>query len=108
MPLFKHMSAIRRNVWFEDGHQASYAAKDNQGLQVQLFAVPIDQAFIERYPMVGLPNMKAGDLLYLAMAKADGAHLITEDQELYDKARGAGVTAFKVFEYVSIDNLETS
>ena len=101
---FEHMSAIRRNVWFEDGQQAPHARQDNQGLQVQLFAVPIDNAFIERYPTVGLPYMKAGDLLYLAMAKADGAPLITEDQELYDKAQKAGITTFKVSEYVLMDN----
>jgi rRNA-processing protein FCF1 len=65
-----------------------------------MFAVPIDMAFLDHHPTGDLPHLKAGDLIYLAMAKADKVPLITEDQGLYDKAREAGVAVFKISEYV--------
>jgi len=96
---FEVQSALRRSVWFERGRQAEHAQKNREELILQLFAVPIDQAFMDHYPTGDLPYLKAGDLLFLAMAKADNQPLITEDQGLYDKAREAGVAVFKISEY---------
>ena len=92
-------SALRRSVWFEHGRQAAHAGKNREDLILQLFAVPIDDAFLDHYATSDLPHLKSGDLLYLAMAKADKVPLITEDQGLYDKAREAGVAVFRISEY---------
>jgi predicted nucleic acid-binding protein len=96
---FEVQSAIRRSVWFERGRQAAHARKNREDLIFQLFAVPIDHVFLDLYTTRGLPHLKSGDLPYLAMAKADKVPLITEDQELYDKAHEAGVAVFKISEY---------
>lgn len=97
---FEFQSAIIRNVRFEGSSQAPHSEKNHQELKVQMYAVPIDQAFMDLYPTGDLPHLKAGDLIYLAMAKADKIPLITEDQELYDKACEAGVNVFKISQYV--------
>jgi len=96
---FEVQSALRRSVWFERGRQAAHARKNHEDLILQLFAVPIDQAFLDHYPTGDQPHLKSGDLLYLAMAKADKVPLITEDQGLYDKAHEAGVAVFRISEY---------
>jgi predicted nucleic acid-binding protein len=97
---FEFQSALRRSVWFEGGSQSPHVGKNHQELRVQMFAVPIDRAFVDRYPTGALPHLKAGDLIYLAMAKADKTPLITEDQGLYDKASEAGVAVFRISEFV--------
>ena len=61
--------------------------------------VPIDQAFFEKYFDAGIPCLKAGDYLYVALAKADGLVLLTEDPAQYEAAGKAGVEVYTAVEY---------
>lgn len=63
-------------------------------------AVAIDPDFIVKYYSRDLPYMKAGDSIFLAMAKVDGADLITEDNDLYKKAKVFGVNVYRISEYL--------
>jgi predicted nucleic acid-binding protein len=62
---------------------------------------PIDQAFFQKYYSSDLPTMKAGDLVFLAMAKTEGTPLITEDDSLYSEAKAAGVVAYRIEECIA-------
>ena len=61
--------------------------------------VPIDGAFFSKYSDAGIPYLKAGDYLYVALAKVDGLILLTEDQAQYDAAVTAGVRVYTAMEF---------
>ena len=61
--------------------------------------VPIDEAFIRRYFDVNLPELRAGDLVFAALAKGDALPLVTEDAALAEGARAAGITVLSTVEY---------
>jgi predicted nucleic acid-binding protein len=63
--------------------------------------VPVDEAFFSRYFDASLPYLKAGDSLFLAMAKKDSAILITEDKQQYAAAQSVGVQVFRVEEFLA-------
>jgi predicted nucleic acid-binding protein len=63
--------------------------------------VPIDDAFIRKYFDVSLPEMRAGDLIFAALAKGDGLPLITEDKKLRKLAQAAGIRVFTINEYLA-------
>lgn len=65
-----------------------------------LTTIDIDQAFFTRYYDAALPPIKAGDLIFLALAKGTGAALITEDQQLLRIARECGIIAYTIKEYL--------
>jgi predicted nucleic acid-binding protein len=48
-----------------------------------------------------LPYLKAGDFIFLAMAKKMGLPLITNDQELYTRSQECGVSVFTPEEFLS-------
>lgn len=96
------MCTLRRSVRFESGRQSPHAAKIPGTLQLKLHAVPIDSEFLDRYPTTDLPQLKAGDLLFLALARAGGVPLVTEDQELHGKAQKIGVKSFRTAEYLQV------
>lgn len=58
--------------------------------------IAVDQAFFAKYFDPGLPYLKGGDLIFVAMAKKDGAVLITEDTKQYDAAKAAGVEVYRI------------
>jgi predicted nucleic acid-binding protein len=72
----------------------------NETNPLQMDTVPVDEAFFSRYFDVALPYLKAGDSLFLAMAKKDGAILITEDNQLYAAAESIGVRVFRISEFL--------
>ncbi len=61
--------------------------------------IPIDYAFFGKCFDIGLPHMKAGDYMNVALAKADGLILLTEDPAQYAAARAAGVTVYNSEEF---------
>jgi predicted nucleic acid-binding protein len=63
--------------------------------------IAINQEFFRRYFDPTLPYLKAGDLLFVAMAKVDGAVLITEDTQQYSAAKAAGVDVCRIDEYLA-------
>lgn len=62
--------------------------------------VPIDGDFVMKYYSRDLPYMKAGDSIFVAMARVDGAILITEDSEQYKKAQAVGVDTYRIGEFL--------
>jgi predicted nucleic acid-binding protein len=62
--------------------------------------VPVDEAFFSRYFDASLPYLKAGDSLFLAMAKKDSAILITEDKQQYAAAQSVAVQVFRIEEFL--------
>lgn len=65
--------------------------------------VAIDEVFVRRYRDPTLPYVKAGDFMYMAMAKREAAPLITEDRQLYGAARRAGMQAVFLKEFADLD-----
>jgi predicted nucleic acid-binding protein len=63
--------------------------------------VPIDEHFFTHYFDETLPPIKAGDLIFLALAKGSGAALISEDQQLLQAAKECGVVAYSIDEYLA-------
>jgi len=62
--------------------------------------IHIDKEFILRYRMAEIPYIKAGDHIFVAVAKLDGHTLITSDSKMLEVARQCGVRAFHPRELV--------
>lgn len=62
---------------------------------------PIDAPFVKRYWRPDFPHMKCGDMIFVAMAKADNPVLITEDNDMRNKAADFGVRAYRIKEYLN-------
>jgi len=60
----------------------------------RLKLLPIDDGFIAKYKMADVPRLKAGDHIFLAVAKVDNISLITSDTQLLSAGRRAGVSVF--------------
>ena len=96
---FEFQAAVRKQV-LNGATQAPHAEMADQSLVVAVHAVPINSAFTNHYGTVGLPQLRAGDLIFLALARGDGATLITEDNDLHTKALLAGVRCLKMRQYI--------
>ena len=59
---------------------------------------PIDHKFIENYYDVEIPYAKAGDTIYMVMAKKLGLPLITRDNGMYKVSKEAGINVFTISE----------
>ncbi len=64
-------------------------------------AIHIDYDFIEKYSSVEIPYIKAGDHLFLVVAKYNDYPLITRDGGLTKKAKEAGVNVYTPTEYIN-------
>ena len=71
---------------------------ETNGLSIE--NVPIDEAFFTKYFDSKLPHLRAGDMIFLALAKGDGSPLVTEDRELLAAAKQAGVEAFTITDFL--------
>ena len=97
---FEFLATVRRSVLLDGATQASHSGMADHSLVVAVHTVPINSAFTDHYTTTGLPHLKAGDLIFLALARGDGATLITEDNDLHNKAPLAGVRCFKMRQYI--------
>jgi rRNA-processing protein FCF1 len=68
------------------------------GLEIELVAV--DEKFVEKYLDVTLAEMRAGDLVFAALAKGDSLPLITEDRPLRSAAESSGIQVYSTNEYL--------
>jgi len=73
----------------------------NESNPLSVEPIPIDQDFINKYLNPELPYMKAGDLIFVAMAKADEGILITEDNDQYNKAKSCGIKSYRIKEFLN-------
>lgn len=64
--------------------------------------IPIDNPFFDKYFDVELPHIKAGDYMYVALAKVNGLTLLTEDPTQYAVAKEAGVKVYNSEEFRKI------
>jgi predicted nucleic acid-binding protein len=71
---------------------------ENNPLEFQ--TVPIDQAFITKYMINEVPNLSAGDMIFVVFAKVDKLDLVTEDGRMYQEARRLGVSVYTIDQYL--------
>jgi len=69
--------------------------------QYPIEAIHIDQEFIEKYSTVEVPYIKAGDHLYLVVAKFNNYPLITRDDKLKKCAKKAGINVQNPTEFLT-------
>ncbi len=53
--------------------------------------IHIDKPFIEKYSMADVPYIKAGDHIFIAIAKVDGYVLVTRDSAMTVASKQCGV-----------------
>lgn len=61
--------------------------------------IHIDMQFIQKYAMTEMPYIKAGDHIFIAIAKVNGYPLITSDSKMTDVGRQCGVHIFSPSEF---------
>lgn len=61
--------------------------------------VHIDKPFIEKYAMADIPYIKAGDHIFVAMAKVNGYPLVTSDLKMTEVSKQCGVSVFSPMEF---------
>lgn len=69
--------------------------------------IPIDNNFINEYMDLSLPHIKAGDLIYILIAKKKNIPLITEDDKQLRVANKSGVAAYKINEFLGMQKKYT-
>lgn len=61
--------------------------------------IHIDAPFIRKYAMVGIPYIKAGDHIFVAVAKVNGYPLVTSDLKMAEVSSKCGVRVFSPLEF---------
>lgn len=70
--------------------------------------IHIDKAFIKKYAMAEIPYIKAGDHIYIAIAKFNNYRLITSDEKMIAVSKECGVRVFKPVEFMAQLNSPTN
>jgi len=93
--------------WFEV--QCTFQNMSNQGrftgpkfqgdMNYPIELIHIDDEFISKYSMTEIPYIKAGDHIFVVVAKKNGYPLVTSDNKMYEVANKAGVKVFTPAEY---------
>jgi len=60
----------------------------------------IDQPFIEKYAMADIPYIKAGDHIFIAIAKVNNYTLITSDAKMIGVSKKCGIRIFTPAEFM--------
>jgi len=63
--------------------------------------IHIDQPFIQKYAMANIPYIKAGDHIFLAIAKLNGYPLVTSDLKMTEVSKQCGIQVFSPSEFSS-------
>ena len=63
--------------------------------------IHIDKPFIQKYAMADIPYIKAGDHIFIAMAKTNDCPLITSDEKMFTISKQCGVHVFKPAEFMN-------
>lgn len=61
----------------------------------------IDQPFIQKYSMAPIPYIKAGDHIFIAVAKLNDIPLITTDKKMIAVSKECGVRVFTPSEFLT-------
>lgn len=71
----------------------------NGQMNYQIELIPIDADFIKKYQMADIPYTRAGDHIFVVIAKVNGYPLVTNDLGMIEVARQCGVQVFSPKEY---------
>jgi len=71
----------------------------NGQMNYQIELIPIDADFIKKYQMADIPYTKAGDHIFVVIAKVNGYPLVTNDLGMITVAQQGGVQVFSPKEY---------
>ncbi len=90
------------HAWFEVQcslqkleEEGRFVGPEFQGqMNYEIELIHINQEFIEKYKMADIPYIKAGDHIFLAVAKIEGFPLITSDSKMLSVAKLCGVRVF--------------
>ena len=96
--MFEIASAMRSELRKNAGCLVKAGAPPSFDTILQFDFVPIDLAFFQKYYDAALPHLRAGDLVFAAMARVDRVPLITEDIELLTATKAMGAIAFTIAE----------
>jgi predicted nucleic acid-binding protein len=97
--IFEINHATRQEDRRAHGLLSSSPANTDGAPGIPIEFVPIDEPFVKKYFDVNLPEMRAGDLIFAALAKGDALPLITEDVLLATAAKSAGIRVLSTIEY---------
>ena len=116
LALLEYLRAKNRQItmpahaWFEV--QCSLQKLEDEGrfigptiqgqMNYPIELIHIDKEFILRYRMAGIPYIKAGDHIFLAIAKLDGLPIITSDAKMISVAKQCNIRVFHPKDLVDI------
>lgn len=63
--------------------------------------IHIDEPFIKKYSMADIPYIKAGDHIFIAVAKLNSVPLITSDKKMIAVSKECGVQVFTPAEFLA-------
>lgn len=70
--------------------------------------IHIDKSFIEKYSMANIPYIKAGDHIFIAIAKINDYPLITSDAKMIAVSKLCGVRVFEPAEFMNEMNVPSN
>lgn len=68
---------------------------------LKIRTIPIDQKFLREYHNLNIPYIKAGDLIFILIAKKHGYKLITEDTNQSRVAKSIGIDTYTIEEFLN-------
>lgn len=91
-----------KHAWDDEKASLSseFPSPNTKDCPLQLYTVWLDATFFNNCYRPDLPRLKAGDMIFVALAKSDGKPLITEDSEMHKKANEFGVDAYTIQEFL--------
>ena len=95
--IFEISHAMRQEQRLSQGKLVSSDTGGAEGLSIEF--VPVDDDFVRKYFNFDLPEVRAGDLVFAALAMGEALPLITEDNDFAQKAKLAGIEVFSIDEY---------
>lgn len=93
---FEIQCAMKRMTTVEGRKITSHFNSELKAIKIR--SQPIDHKFIENYFDVEIPYAKAGDTIYMVMAKKLGLPLITRDSGMYKTSKNAGINVYTIQE----------
>lgn len=99
--MFEISHAIKQEKRLNNGQIIStdhINAGEENGLRLDL--VPVDEKFAQKFLDLELPEIRAGDLVFAALAKGEGLPVVTEDQRFKQDAKSAGIQVFAIRQYL--------
>lgn len=96
------------NAWFEVQRTFQRLTKENRfngpticgRMDYPVELIHIDDKFIKKYAMIEIPYIKAGDHIFVVVAKVNNYPLITSDGKMIDVCKKCGVEVYTPKEFL--------